>query len=503
MNLPTITIQIPFFVLTRRDLPLCTPSDPHTHPLDIIHDALSQFCPDVPVLKWPPSTTPRSASAESPQRNSYSSKWSEISQSHAWVLRLAPSKDSDIGVLPGWRDSDATLSPDEKVHVRQSKPWTCALLLQRFNIPLRPSTSFFHAFAAETHKLCGILHMLDSWTGAVPRVSGAGRWFAVVAAERCWMGVSAVVASSTCRLGERGCAHRGGGYKREYECSGWEIEVLRKVLILVTAFEEQITMLSTPTAQMEFWSLSRFEEYRRVRALMRDPSKSGEKRGGVFSQEGEAAWDGILRANDVQLRKLIEQMMRFEDRGHRLSVSFSTECTRSSSPRCVSNVTLPSYRSTLCPVEIIAYTSLIASLLHLAYTIPLETLIFRVESFHKQCFAPLDGFGNFLSAVLDVPHGTTTFWMDFLAPYYVNGSAATTLTADDPPPLPPLHKDPFAPLQVHIRTTLAKEREYMPTFIDRYARVGGFASTSEAKVSDLLLAEERTQKRRNKGKEKD
>ncbi|KAF2129980.1 hypothetical protein P153DRAFT_396318 [Dothidotthia symphoricarpi CBS 119687] len=538
MNEPTLTLQIPFILLGRKDLELWGPEDQHTRPLRTVYDALVQFCPDVPVRSWAPddtfsaephSTTDNDSPTDSERARTHEkhlADWSTLENGSAWVLRRAPTTTNldheprgvNIGVLPGWRDGDARLDFDEKARLG-GKVWSCALLLQRFNIPLHTSTATFRAFATQTQKLCSALHVLGTWSGPAPRGSGACRWFSVVTTSTCWMNVSAV---------SRGVetARSRQHYRDVHANPGFEITVLRKLLVVLAAFEAPLAMLSTPTAQLAFWPLSRFLEYRRIRALGRE--KAGLWRGlagrkhltdcrrddmhrqdksawvGDLGAAEEAslrtrgrertAWDVIVDADGMQIEQLVGEMTRFEDRGRRLGVGFWS-ATRE---RTVSSISFASRQSTLDFEEIVAYTSLIAAMLFLAHTVSCDELIARIERFHARGCAPLDGLGDLLSAVLEVPESAKSFWMEYLSPYYTASSAV--MNPKNPPVNPaqrPLRNDPFAPLESYIHTTLANELEYMPTFIHRYARAGGFAPTPGIKAYCLLLAEERARERKD------
>src|SRR5690242_1870086 len=80
----TLTLSIPFILLGRRSI--LTPTDPSTEPpLSLVHKALQQFCPDIPVLSWTPDHRSKQPTPFTPTQESCAALGLE--RSIAWLLR--------------------------------------------------------------------------------------------------------------------------------------------------------------------------------------------------------------------------------------------------------------------------------------------------------------------------------------------------------------------------------------------------------------------------------
>jgi hypothetical protein len=246
---PTLTLQLPFILLGRKEL-----KDPddwsaeerRTWPVQVIHTTLRKFCPNVNV---------RLGNSDE-----------QSAQEPVWVLRPMPSgRTRNL--------NDCQLSIDEKAKLGNNI-WSCPMLLQRAGIPLSTKSSAWSSFVEEATRIFAVLtKFIQDCYAPIEGVKGLERgkenkhlrWWSLVTGEQCHLRVSLVpdfIAAQESAL---------------------PLDILKDVLIIFAAVERELTLLSTPASLIEYWSLSRFLEYRAIRQL---------------SQEKTGLWKKLKGKND-------------------------------------------------------------------------------------------------------------------------------------------------------------------------------------------------------------
>jgi hypothetical protein len=153
-------------------------------------------------------------------------------------------------------------------------------------------------------------------------------------------------------------------------------------------------------------------------------------------------------------------------------------------------MSIPSYPSTTSTPHLLAYTSLIASLLSLATTHSHPNLLTLLAAYRSTSPPnPLSAFTGLLTT-LHIPEPAKLFWTQHLHPLFTETPEthdSLTSSSSSSYTQPP---SPFTPLETHLAQTYTAQRAYMPTFIARYTQAGGFAPTPGKKLYALLLADE-------------
>ncbi|KAF1843795.1 uncharacterized protein K460DRAFT_397017 [Cucurbitaria berberidis CBS 394.84] len=528
---PTLTLQIPFILLGRRDDVDPGLWNPDNSSIDLVrkvHEVLRQFCPEVPIQL--------NLSADIDTKDETRSRAN-------WTIQPAPNAERpSSGPAHNSDDTDGLLASDESVRLGDMV-WAYPMLLQRSNIPLSTDSIEWRGFEDEVQTVFKVL----KWAfedGNVPKngIEEAAKSWSLICGKRCWISI-AVIPPSTSASITTSLSH----------------DAAKKLLMLATAFESELTMLSTPTALLEFWSLSRFLEYRGIVQLaknrsalwqrLKDKKHLSDKRKGTIYQRDKEKWISGFDEEDIAcertkgrrrewwevldgsgLEELLEEMRSFEERGRRLALScdfFSKEMKdtargnneeenidssivgdRESHTKlppgrppqatiAVSRITFNGYRSSLDVEEILAYAELIASLVRLSYSLDANELRNSLEKFRESTVnrvtKPLDGFKN-LMKVLCTSDRTTSFWMHKLSPYYTE---CNDTNIDNNDKDANSHYDPFSPLRAHISSSLAREKAFMPSFIQRYHLAGGFYPTKSKKLYALMVAEEHARKQKS------
>jgi hypothetical protein len=154
----------------------------------------------------------------------------------------------------------------------------------------------------------------------------------------------------------------------------------------------------------------------------------------------------------------------------------------------VEALAFPSHNSTTDLPHILAYTSVISTLLHLASSHSPPSLLAWLEALRET--APREPVGAFkhLLTTLGVEGQEEEFWTEYLRPTASSSSSSgvhvTTAVAPSP----------FDALSTHLTQHTLAQRAQIHTFIARYNSAGGFLPTSRKKVSVLLLADEHARK---------
>ncbi|KAF2025044.1 hypothetical protein EK21DRAFT_18112, partial [Setomelanomma holmii] len=219
---PTFALQIPFTLLGRKDAidpdELWSPEDRYTRPVQIVCEALRRVRADLPVY--------------------VGSEKDERKQSAGWLLLpLSASHQDQLSVAE-------TVSAGENV-------WSCTMQLQRSNIALSTRAGEWRHFKIEAENILEALKetFLD-FTGPIPGTKDAVRWWSLVTGEKDWLRLSLVPPPAS-----------------DHIPGALDTKLVKKILITVAAVERELTLLTVPSALLEYWSLSRFLEFRAIRQL--------------------------------------------------------------------------------------------------------------------------------------------------------------------------------------------------------------------------------------------
>ncbi|KAH3971161.1 hypothetical protein HBI25_100680 [Parastagonospora nodorum] len=273
--------------------------------------------------------------------------------------------------------------------------------------------------------------------------------------------------------------------------------LFKHTLILAAALERKLTLLTTPSALLRYWSLSRFLEFRAVRQLGRKKAELWTEKGDAYAREERkwfARFDEEDRAGqrtkkrgrewwDVVDSVDMEDFRGFREKGGRLGVEPNFAGGDGGQ---VTGLAFQQFHSTLDAGGIIAYTEIIAGLAHMACDFEhAQMLAWMVERRQEAPSQLRDGFRKLLRA-LHVSEPFISFFESYLDALYSVTASSTGSEPEDGPS----HSSPFFPLTLHISHTLSSERAYIPTFIARYAAASGFHPRPTSKVYALMMADE-------------
>ncbi|KAH5248293.1 hypothetical protein HBI71_172270 [Parastagonospora nodorum] len=263
--------------------------------------------------------------------------------------------------------------------------------------------------------------------------------------------------------------------------------LLKHTLILAAALERKLTLLTTPSALLRYWSLSRFLEFRAVRQLGREKAELWTK-GDAYARE-ERKWFARFDEEDRAGQRTKKRGREWWDvvdsgeGGGRLGVEPNFAGGDGGQ---VTGLAFQQFHSTLDAGGIIAYTEIIAGLAHMACDFEhAQMLAWMVERRQEAPSQLRDGFGTLLRA-LNVSAPSISFFESYLDALYSITASSTGSEPEDGPS----HSSPFFPLTSHISHTLSSERAYIPTFIARYAAASGFHPRPTSKVYALMMADE-------------
>ena len=495
----TLILRIPFVLLSRHAIQ----ETKSWGPLQAVYETLQLVCKDVPIGLWAPGDDGlRSCTSWMLQSTSSEHKTGDVTI-----------HEESAGVA---QDTDGQLTETERVYLN-GKSWSYSMALQRFNIPLCSDAKSWHSYEEETRKIIGALKQaFYDFIGPLDGYDGDVKWWSLVCGQNCQLSVTVIPCSGT-----------------------YGSVTVQKLLTTATAFERELTLLSTPTSLVHFWSMSRFLEYRVIRNLaaeravlwrnLKEKKHITEKRRAALYQRDKEKWLGglgdenesyektngarrewwhfINRLDEAGAVELISQMKRFGEAGRRLGFECGfngrlREEQESSNDmsKCVSSMAFRGYRSTLDAETIIAYTELFAGLVRLSAELSHEALRDRLERFRDSVAValhdqPCGRFEGMLDT-LCIGSQTRKFWRSHLRSIYTEpdvGNSAHAVSFDVD--YVDSRYDPFHRLRRYISATLSKEKAYMPTFVDRYERAGGFYATSGKKLYALMVKEEHESKR--------
>ncbi|KAF2252580.1 hypothetical protein BU26DRAFT_562314 [Trematosphaeria pertusa] len=264
---PTFTLQLPFVLLGRKGLnaALDKHSQRHAKRLEVVYNALQQFCAEVPVQVWVArrfdeddgktrtvrtEEERRALRREVEQRRKVwlreeQERWRGYEQSGAWVLRATDTgSEPSVGILGGWKESDGLLTEQEQ-DLKGNRIWAAAFTLQRCAV----GRNDMERLGREVESLLGVFG--QTINGFEHPEHGA--MFKVVVGERCEVKIAFLP---------------GGGAQGEER--DWEEAVVGNLLLLLTAFERELLVLSSPTNLLAYWPLSRWLTHRAVCQLERE-----------------------------------------------------------------------------------------------------------------------------------------------------------------------------------------------------------------------------------------
>ncbi|KAH4101763.1 hypothetical protein HBH92_203620 [Parastagonospora nodorum] len=443
---PSLTLEIPFVLLGRKDLKsskYLPQNEEQTKPLEYINATLLALCPDILVHLI--------ASSD------------QITPDVAWHLYPSPF------------DEDAILTVGERAKLSKDI-WSCPAILHRTGISLDTSSTAWTLFTHEAGQIFSALAKLDAHEE--PEI--------VVHGETIHLRPWSLVTPSQAQL-------------RIVLVPGHDIHppLFKHTLILAAALERKLTLLTTPSALLRYWTLSRFLEFRAVRQLGRKKAELWTEKGDAYAREERkwfARFDEEDRAGqrtkkrgrewwDVVDSVDMEDFRGFREKGGRLGVEPNFAGGHGGQ---VTGLAFQQFHSTLDAGGIVAYTEIIAGLAHMACDFEHTQLSGWMVEWRQEAPSQLrDGFRKLLRA-LHVSEPFISFFESYLDALYSVTASSTGSEPEDGPS----HSSPFFPLTSHITHTLSSERAYIPTFIARYAAASGFHPRPTSKVYALMMADE-------------
>ncbi|KAF2121948.1 hypothetical protein BDV96DRAFT_562691 [Lophiotrema nucula] len=321
--------------------------------------------------------------------------------------------------------------------------------------------------------------------------------------------------------------------------SNWDLKMVEKVLLAIAAWERELTAMDTMAGVLQYAYLSRFLEYRGIRDL--DKERKNIWRG--LPEKTRAKWDmekaewqydidleertaledtavdlwkyvdSIVREGEEAVAELARSMEKFEtEHGRRLAVSFplvhglGAERPLTSHSSAVSSnqpfhveetkpeveaIVFQSHRSTLNPKELIAYIDMLTSLLYTTARTSYLILRPRIEEFRSAAIALKDtprASALKLFTLLHVSGDTRKYYSDYLPDGKVWGNASPE--SEHQTAIRRATKV-FERIIKAIEEERRREREYVPTFIERYELASGFKKTRKTKLLKLLEEDNR------------
>ncbi|KAF9701341.1 hypothetical protein EKO04_000619 [Ascochyta lentis] len=517
MTEPTLTLQIPFILLGRRDTHILDPSllPPHeqaTKPITLLLQALQHFCPTIAIHPWaldtfdwqvaPPAKTTRKAkrahaaaqaAAHDLAQHDAEEKWRALTSvgSEVWILRPAPSDSTFLShvALQDWREGDGRLTAVEAAGLGRNV-WSCPVLLQRFGVPVDTSSPAWARFVREACKVFGVLcSAFVNFQGVVDgpfrRVREARYWDLVVG-RKCFL---------------------------KFVVGQVDGETGHKMLILAAAFERELDTLRTTEEVVEFVGVGRWLEWMLLRKMARAQRATRRMRGEEQWQKDISVEDeryqrtkGRLREwwdviHDMDKTEIIQGMRKFQGNG---KIRLGTALHESSDHTY--QFIFQGRHSTLNANQLIAYTALLARIVDTAQTLNLNALTEQLEDFQvKQLPDPTDRFSKMLSFLgHDVSDPSNSALTACLNPIdCTTHSSSTRFTSPAPRLRHPLESvDPFYDVRTYLEKKHEAGRVGMAGFIERYSRAVGYRPTKDEKLLAMLSAEKGGWKGRDRGQKK-
>lgn len=455
---PTLTLRIPFTLLTRKDL-IPAADNPTTKLLTTLSSAFTKLCPQVPVhLHLTPYAPPRDAAA-------------------LWHLCPSP---------------EPTLTLDERAKVPEGA-WSSHMVLVRPGISLDIRNNAWRAFTHEVNSLTNVLRTLHTRRGPTRRGARENvRWYALTPPS-----LHFCLTSSSSSLSST---------------------LVENIYTVFTALERELIFLAPPANLLRYAPLSRVLECLALRRLAREKRGmweslkgkgewSARRREDVYTRKTKrwiAGFDddeewlrgrgrewfdvlggiGVGKVLDFAKNRRICIQPVFDDAGNVQALEF------------------PAFRSEIKAEDILAYTELVTSLLCLANELSMGEMVAWVEKFRERVSPDTptpttfpdpepdqtNGFTHLL-ALLHISPSSRSYFNTYIAQLY----PPTSTTAN--PPTTNLDEDIFAPLLTHIHAHASFQKAHIPTYISRYTAAGGFMPTPAKKLYALMIAGEHAQRK--------
>jgi hypothetical protein len=588
---PTLSLQIPFHLLGTHTLPsnIYSHASRHKAPLHILRNALNKSCPEVLVKIWIPKAKPVLSDKESGGdregggqegvtreggmsyserklasqveleeeirrwREGEEKRWEKMKENN-WILRRA---EEGLGLV-GWKDGDGELTP-RQAKLLGDELWSFQAVLQRFGVEISRT---------ERERLDKEVRMIDHcmWETFGYSAVGFDRGdkrkddkndlsdvFRVVCNERCWMKIGVHAPTTVDKGGiQTDDLSNLSGIEDEGGSKGWPMETIAKTLLILVAFERESLLLTTSSAILDYWPLSRFLEYVAVKTMKREKKEAwhalrvrdrkshvktteekrdklwmnslehGHGEAKAFEDDLPGLWTAVDKMfgagrGERGITSLLHEMSRFEGKGGRTLVSFgqSNENTDYEQPTVSSvqstSIVFHGYNSTLNAEELLAYIDFVACVMEYATSQSYDLLRLKVRSFRETAEDIDEKVEKSLERLLEMldvrPYTKKVFITDVKRKKEQKEKEREELdrladdkydlTEDVKKTIPRKQDDLFTPLETLLHKVLDKEMDYMPTFIQRYGEAGGFHIIPRTKVHDLLLASSLTRRTSN------
>ncbi|KZM22647.1 uncharacterized protein EKO05_0009692 [Ascochyta rabiei] len=505
---PTLTLQISFILLGRRDTRILDPTllSPHeqaTTPIHLILQTLQHFCPSLPIHTWAIETPDREippldklspkakrahaatqAAAHNDAQRAGEQHWRALTcdSRELWMLRPAPRDSTALSPVDAhtWREGDANLTAAEAAHLGRNS-WACPVLLQRFGIPVDVTSAAWERFVREAREVLGVLRRaFVDFQGVVLGLEGEVKYWDLVVGGSCFL-------KMVVEPVEAGVGHR--------------------VLVLAAAFEPDLDLLRSTGEVMRFVGVGRWLEWMLLGKMARAQREAWRCLGkATHCTRGEEQWENDLGVEDERYRRtkgrprewwdvvndldeteIVEGMRKFESSGNnRLGIALHPSSDHTY------QLHFQGRRSTLDAEQLIAYTELLAHIIDTAQAIRPSTIAEQLENLQLHPSpTSTDRFSNMLSFLShDSSNASQTALTALLNPIdCTSPSEPESSTLPAPQPTRPREAvDPFYSTRAYLETKCAAERADMVCFIERYSRAGGYQPTADEKLLAMLRA---------------
>lgn len=548
--LDTFSIQIPLILLGTKNVTrqIYNHAERKTKPLEAIHYLLSNSLTDMKIGIWIPGVMRHKDGEVSEEQ-----RWAELKQSEAWIIRHGDGRDAR-GWIGAWEEGDGVLSDREMDMFRKRRRdevWSVPVVLQRHDIPV----SRMHAVMQELDRIYGELRQVFHWEKDWKQRDCNMR---IVCNERCQIKICLLPAAS-------GVWEEEFVAKMLLALAAWEREIVSTESMsgilgypylsrfleyrgLVRIMEENRASLRMAPAKIGREGYNA-EEERWMEEMQREAFKEliGDKR---------HLWDGVDEILDGEgAGEVVKEMAAFEERVARMNVSFplapeegnsgstsqdlvegtyddeheheNTSHARSTLSRAstpdpaaanpfpgVREIFFQSHKSSIDSDDIAAYTDLVIGLTSYSSSNSYHDLRARIKSFRSTAqnmdYTPIRSL-NWLFELLDVKGGTRMYYNVLLNPPKqrareaqeegaVSGGGVDVDSDEE------RKETVFDELLNYLEKHQQQEREFVPTFLERYEQAGGFNITSKNRLYSLLQAQEKKlqeQKEKNAAQPKD
>ncbi|KAF2470402.1 uncharacterized protein BDR25DRAFT_355511 [Lindgomyces ingoldianus] len=527
---PLLSFQIPFILLGKKtDVPkdIYNDAERETKPLGALHHMLRLSCPGVSIALWAcePRVEPEERLPHLPikigeeevlQARRYTEwlkrqkeGWSRVEAAGGWVVRRAEETKKDIGPwhVGHWREGDGYLTEDE-IRELEDGVFCFPVILQHVGVPVVNSVWRIEVEG----ELKKILETLEKYFNQ--HIEDFP--FRIVVNEKCRLKIA--VSTSEEQAGDQ---------------ERWGLDMVVKLMLALTAWEKELVTTDTMTGVLEYWYLSRVLENRSVRDLRtfernirrsllgkNRPFERAKERwfGNTEYDDDISKWKELWTVIDElreeeggnsKLERLLKDMENSEKSGeYRLAVSFGV---RQPSQRLISEkseggttphskpnylalesegfdresslplIIFQNHRSTLDYNELIAHLDLVSALIRFVQWTPYDVIRQAAKNFRAHLSALKEPTANSLVdflEVLEARQSTREFYYEFTRSY----GKLSPKKEYDIAQVSALERSPFGKIVRAIEKQRKDEREYMPLFIERYTKGGGFLRVPKSKL---------------------